>query len=479
MRLHEVITGVPAPARDLEVRRLSYDDRDVIPGTLFFCVVGFTRDGHDFAQVAVERGAAALVVERPLELAVPQIQVANCREAMAPAAARFYGDPTSVLEVTGITGTNGKTTTAFLTRALLQACGRPTGLLGTVTSIVGGVEHEVIRTTPEAIDLQRTFRAMLDGGDRACAMEVSSHALELHRADAIHFAVAVFTNLTQDHLDFHPTMEAYFAAKRRLFGELAPEHSVINLDDGYGRRLAAEVADPITFALDREASYRALDVRTGLGGSDFTVRTPEGEVVELRSPLRGRFNVYNVLGAFAAARALGVPIERAVQAVELAPQVPGRLQPVEEGQEFAVLVDYAHTPDSLENVLVAARGLTENRLHVVFGCGGDRDRAKRPLMGEIARRLADRVIVTSDNPRSEDPQAIIDEILAGAGPAVEHNADRREAIAQAIAAAQAGDVVLIAGKGHEQGQEFEAGRKIPFDDVTVAREALRGVALSR
>jgi UDP-N-acetylmuramoyl-L-alanyl-D-glutamate--2,6-diaminopimelate ligase len=479
MRLREVITGVPAPARDLEVTNLAYDDRDVVPGTLFFCVRGFTRDGHDFAPVALERGAVALVVERPLDLPVAQIEVADCRQAMAPAAARFYGDPTSGLDVAGITGTNGKTTTAFLTRALLEASGRRAGLLGTVKSVIAGVEHEVVRTTPEAIDLQRTFRAMLDGGDVACAMEVSSHALELHRADAIHFAAAVFTNLTQDHLDFHPTMEDYFAAKRRLFCELEPRHSLINVDDPYGRRLAADVARPVTFALDSDAAYRAVDVHTGLEGSDFAVQAPDGEIVHLRSPLRGRFNVYNVLAAYATARSLGVDSEAAAEAVETAEQVPGRLQPVEEGQEFAVLVDYAHTPDSLENVLVAARGLTANRLHVVFGCGGDRDRAKRPLMGAIAHRLADRVIVTSDNPRSEDPEAIIDEILAGAGAGVEHDADRREAIAQAIAGAERGDVVLIAGKGHEQGQEFEAGRKIPFDDVTVARQALRGVAVSR
>ncbi|HZU59454.1 MAG TPA: UDP-N-acetylmuramoyl-L-alanyl-D-glutamate--2,6-diaminopimelate ligase, partial [Solirubrobacteraceae bacterium] len=392
MRLHEVITGVPAPARDLEVTRLAYDDRDVIPGTLFFCVTGFTRDGHEFARTAVERGAVALVVEHPVQEPVPQIQVADCRRAMAPAAARFYRDPTAGLQVAGITGTNGKTTTAFLTRALLEASGRRTGLLGTVKSVIGGVEHEVVRTTPEAIDLQRTFRAMLEAGDRACSMEVSSHALELHRADAIHFAAAVFTNLTQDHLDFHPSMEAYFAAKRRLFCELTPRHSVINLDDGYGRRLAAELSEPITFALDREASYRAFQLHTGLEGSEFSVSIPEGQVVRLHSPLRGRFNVYNVLAAFAAARALEVPIELAVGAIETADQVPGRLEPVEEGQGFAVLVDYAHTPDSLENVLKAARALTDNRVHVVFGCGGDRDRAKRPMMGEIARRLADRVI---------------------------------------------------------------------------------------
>jgi UDP-N-acetylmuramoyl-L-alanyl-D-glutamate--2,6-diaminopimelate ligase len=302
-------------------------------------------------------------------------------------------------------------------------------------------------------------------------MEVSSHALELHRADAIHFAAALFTNLTQDHLDFHPTMEDYFRAKRRLFTETHPRHAVINVDDPYGARLASELERPITFSLEAEATYRAVDVETDLAGARFTVTSSDGDV-HLQSPLRGRFNVYNVLGAFAAARALDVPVDGAAQAIEAGGQVPGRFEPVEEGQEFAVLVDYAHTPDSLENVLRAARALTDGRLHVVFGCGGDRDRAKRPLMGEIASRLADRVIVTSDNPRSEDPEEIISGILAGARGDVEHDVDRREAIATAIHGAQPGDVVVIAGKGHEQGQEFASGRKVPFDDVTVARELL-------
>jgi UDP-N-acetylmuramoyl-L-alanyl-D-glutamate--2,6-diaminopimelate ligase len=309
-------------------------------------------------------------------------------------------------------------------------------------------------------------------------MEVSSHALALGRAAGTRFAVGVFTNLTQDHLDFHPTMQAYFQAKRRLFTDASPRHAVVNLDDDYGARLAAELPQATTFALDRDATYRALNVQTGLDGSRFTLRAPEGEL-ELRSPLRGRFNVYNVLGAFAAARALGVPQATAVNAIAAAGQVPGRFQPVDEGQDFAVLVDYAHTPDSLENVLRAARELTRGRLHVVFGCGGDRDRGKRPVMGRIATSLADRVVVTSDNPRSEDPEAIIDEILAGAGPDVEHNVDRREAIEQTIAGAGRGDVVVIAGKGHEQGQEFGAGRKLPFDDASVAREVLRGAALTR
>jgi UDP-N-acetylmuramoyl-L-alanyl-D-glutamate--2,6-diaminopimelate ligase len=418
-----------------------------------------------------------LIVERPLDLSVPEVQVKSVRRAMAPAAARFYGDPTRDLQVVGVTGTNGKTTTAFLVRALLEAAGRQTGLLGTVKSVIGGTEHQVQRTTPEAIELQRTFREMLDKGDRACAMEVSSHALELRRADAIHFAAAVFTNLTQDHLDFHPTMEDYFQAKRRLFTELGPAHAVLNVDDAYGARLAAEISDAVTFSLDDPtATYQAVDVELGLHGSQFGVRGPGGGI-GLSSPLRGRFNVYNVLGAFAAARALDVPVDTAAEAVRSAGRVPGRFEAVDEGQDFAVIVDYAHTPDSLENVLRTARALTERRVHVVFGAGGDRDRGKRPLMGEIASRLADVVIVTSDNPRSEDPEAIIEAILAGAAPGTAHEVDRKVAIAEAIGGAEAGDVVVIAGKGHEQGQEFTNGMKLPFDDVTVAGEALRAAAL--
>jgi UDP-N-acetylmuramoyl-L-alanyl-D-glutamate--2,6-diaminopimelate ligase len=309
---------------------------------------------------------------------------------------------------------------------------------------------------------------------------VSSHALELRRADAIHFAAAIFTNLTQDHLDFHGTMERYYQAKRGLFVEGHPRAAVVNVDDPYGARLAAELPAVVTFAVDREATYRASGLQFDLGGSRFTVHGPDG-TTKLSSPLPGRFNVYNVLGALAVARTLGVSMDTAAGAIETAGHVPGRFQPVDAGQDFAVLVDYAHTPDSLENVLRAARSLVDDassgpggRVHVVFGCGGDRDRGKRPLMGEIATRLADRVIVTSDNPRSEEPEAIIQEILAGAGAGVEHDVDRRSAIATAIAGARRGDVVVIAGKGHEQGQEFEEGRKIPFDDLTVARGALEG-----
>jgi UDP-N-acetylmuramoyl-L-alanyl-D-glutamate--2,6-diaminopimelate ligase len=442
-------------------------------------VPGFTRDGHDFAPDAVARGATALVVQRPLGLGVPEVLVDDVRAAMARAAARFYGDPTAELAVCGVTGTNGKTTTAFLVRALLEAADRPCGLLGTVKSVVGGEERPVQRTTPEAIDLQRTFREMLDAGDVACAMEISSHALELRRADGVHVAVAVFTNLTQDHLDFHPTMEDYFAAKRRLLASPLTRARVVNADDPYGRRLAAEFPDSVTFGIDEPAAYRATDLRYGFAGSQFTARTPDGDF-ELGIGLPGRFNVQNALGAWAAARALGVPPEAIAAALPGAARVPGRFEPVDEGQPFAVLVDYSHTPDSLENALRAARDLAEARVIVVFGAGGDRDRGKRPLMGEIAARLADVALVTSDNPRSEDPEAIVAEILAGipeAAPArVEHDVDRRASIHRAVALAGAGDVVVIAGKGHEQGQEFAGGRKEPFDDVAVAREALQAGA---
>ena len=465
MTLRELL-GNGAP--ELEISGLAYSSQSVTPGTLFFCVPGFRSDGHDFAPDAVERGAAALVCQRSLHLGVPEVVVEDVRAAMGPAAARFYGDPTAELEVVGITGTNGKTTTAFLVRHLVEAAGRQCGLLGTVKRVVGGVEEEVERTTPEAIDLQATFRRMLDGGDRACSMEVSSHALELGRAAGIHFACRVFTNLTQDHLDFHETMEAYFLSKRRLFDPPGP--AVVNVDDGYGRRLASEV-DCVTFAIDRQADYRARDVQFDLMGSRFRCQTPEGEL-ELVLPLPGLFNVQNALGAVAVARQLGIGAETIAAALGHFGRVPGRFEPVDEGQDFGVLVDYAHTPDSLENVLRAARELARGRVHVVFGAGGDRDRGKRPLMGDAARRLADRVLVTSDNPRSEPPEAIVDEIMEGAGPDAERESDRARAIAVAIQDAEAGDVVVIAGKGHEQGQEFENGRKEPFDDRKVAREAL-------
>ncbi|HEY1834586.1 MAG TPA: UDP-N-acetylmuramoyl-L-alanyl-D-glutamate--2,6-diaminopimelate ligase [Solirubrobacteraceae bacterium] len=492
MTLGELIGGLDEArpsegGATIEIGSLAYDSRDATPGSLFFCVSGFQSDGHDHAPQAVQNGAVALVVERPLGLGVPEVRVPSARAAMAPLAARFYGEPARELRVVGVTGTNGKTTTAYLVRALLEAAGTQCGLLGTVKSVIGGQDRAVARTTPEAIDLQADLRAMLTAGDRACAMEVSSHALALGRTDAISFAAAIFTNLTQDHLDFHPTMEDYFLAKRSLFlpeqGE-RPAASVVNVADPYGKRLADEVEGAITFAVEADADYMATDLRCGHDGCRFLLRTQAGErVVTLGMP--GRFNVANALAALAAANAIGVPLDALIEALGDGVRVPGRFEPVDEGQDFAVLVDYAHTPDSLENVLRAARELLppDGRVICVFGAGGDRDRGKRPLMGHIAVSLAEEVIVTSDNPRSEDPEAIIEEIFTGIHDSapVDHPgggytangvADRRVAIQFAVEQARAGDVLVIAGKGHEQGQEFAGGSKLPFDDVSVAREAL-------
>jgi len=473
MNLAELVAGLPGARvvgdASVDVVDLQYDSRKVEPGSLFFCVVGEKVDGHEFGARAVEDGAAALVVERELtELAVPQVVVPDSRAAMAPLAARFWGDPTARLRVVGVTGTNGKTTTAFLVREILQAASFCCGLLGTVKQVVGGVEKEVVRTTPEAIELQATFRQMLEGGDVACAMEVSSHAMSLHRADAIHFEVALFTNLTQDHLDFHTDMEDYFLAKRKLF-ETGPKVKIVNVDDPYGRRLAEEF-ECVTFSAEgAEADYSAREVEFDALGASFSLGT-----LRLRTALPGHFNVANALGAFAVAEAMGVGGDIAAAGLARAARVPGRFEPVDEGQAFGVLVDYAHTPDSLENVLRAAGRITPGRVISVFGAGGDRDRDKRPKMGRAGAELSDLAVITSDNPRSEDPAQIVAEVAAGAEGAKELEVivDRREAIALALGRARPGDTVVIAGKGHEQGQEFEGGRKIPFDDREVAREEL-------
>jgi UDP-N-acetylmuramoyl-L-alanyl-D-glutamate--2,6-diaminopimelate ligase len=489
------VEGSPDTDLGVDVTGLAYRSDSVFAGDLFFCVPGLKSDGHDFAGDAVSRGAAALVCERPLGLGVPEFVVTDVRAAMPLLAASFYEHPAKELELVGVTGTNGKTTTAFLVRAILEHAGRQTGLLGTVQSVIGGVAEEVERTTPESPDLQRSLRRMLDGGDVACAMEVSSHALELHRADAIDFDCAVFTNLSQDHLDFHDTLETYFGAKRKLFepsAAMSPGIAVVNADDEWGQRLVKQLAeagqDVITFGIDHSVDFRAVAVDFGPSGSTFTCRMEAG-TVEVSVPLPGLFNVYNALGAIAACSILNVAPEVSAEALRAAPQVPGRFESIEEGQQFSVIVDYAHTPDSLANVLRAARELLDReggdgRLLCVFGAGGDRDRDKRPLMGEAARRLADHVVVTSDNPRSEDPDAIIAAIVAGAEQAasgesvsstLEVVSDRRAAITQALAIADRHDIVVIAGKGHEQGQEFENERKVPFDDREVTREELRAL----
>jgi UDP-N-acetylmuramoyl-L-alanyl-D-glutamate--2,6-diaminopimelate ligase len=392
------------------------------------------------------------VVERRVDLAVPQVVVRDARAAMAPAADVFFGEPTRELEVVGVTGTSGKTTTSFLLFAILAAAGRRPGLLGTVEARVGGERRGVVRTTPEAIDLQRIFREMLDAGDRSCAMEASSHASVLHRLDSVRFTALVFTNLSQDHLDFHGDMESYFEAKQQLFFAEPRPIAIVNVGDEYGRKLAQELPEAITFTADDASALAGIELR-----------------------LQGRFNIENALAALNAARTLGVGDDAIRRGLESVRGVPGRFESVDVGQPFHVIVDYAHKPDALENVLRAARELADgNRVLCLVGAGGDRDRGKRPVMGRVASALADVAIVTSDNPRSEDPEAIAAEIVSGAEGEVIVELDRTAAIERAIELARPGDVVLIAGKGAEQGQEF-ADRTVPFDDREAAKEALKAL----
>jgi UDP-N-acetylmuramoyl-L-alanyl-D-glutamate--2,6-diaminopimelate ligase len=464
MRLSELFTGAP----DLEVTGLAYDSRAVRAGDLFFCVTGLGADGHAFAPEAIRRGAVALVVERELGLGVPEVVVPLARAEMAIAARRFYADPSVELPVVGVTGTNGKTTTSYLLRAMLEAGDRSCGLIGTIKRTIGGHDHPSVRTTPEAIELQRDLRAMLSAGDRACVIEVSSHGLALHRCDGMTFAATVLTNLTHDHLDFHGDMESYFQAKRRLFqGNAVP---VVNVDDHYGARLARELEHSTTFALDAPADYTATIAAASATRSELRIRTPELEL-EVVTALPGRFNAYNVVGAVAAARALGVSYRAIVEGIERVDRVPGRFEALDLGHGFATIVDYAHTPDALRNVLEVARGLTSGRLICVFGCAGGRDHSARPLMGRVARELADTVILTSDDPFFEDPAEIVEEIRQGAGEVEHVEVDRRRAIARAMALARPGDTVLIAGRGHEREQPI-GGRNVPFDDRLVAREVV-------
>ena len=484
MRLNDLIGGVPgarlagrsdgAP----DIAAIRYSSADVAPGDLFACLPGTRTDGHQFAGDAVGRGAAALVVERPLDIDIPQVVVPDARAAMAIIASRLEGNPSGSMSVVGITGTNGKTTCAYLVQAVMQAAGMPCGLIGTVEVRVGVESTTPTHTTPESVEVQALLARMRDAGDTACAMEVSSHALHQSRVAGLAFAGALFTNLTRDHLDYHGDEESYFQAKRLLFarpeGHGPNPPAAVNLDDASGRRLAADL-DVLGYGIDApDADVAPEALEMGPGGFTARVRTPRG-TMEVASALRGQFNVSNVLGVVAVAEAMGLDQSAVAQGIAGLQGVPGRLEPIDMGQPFQVLVDYAHTPDSLENVLRTTRELAgDGRLIVLFGCGGDRDTGKRPQMGAIGRALSDLCIVTSDNPRSEDPDAIIREIVAGAqsGPAeLRVEADRRAAIAMAIAEAAPGDVVLIAGKGHESGQEV-AGVMTPFDDRLVAREVL-------
>jgi UDP-N-acetylmuramoyl-L-alanyl-D-glutamate--2,6-diaminopimelate ligase len=455
---------------------LSYRSEDAGQGSLFFCVPGTTLDGHDFAVDAISRGAVALVVERWLPIEATQVLVPSVREAMGPLSAAFYGRPADAMTMVGVTGTNGKTTTTYVLESVFRAADLVPGVVGTTGVRIDGRPMPFPRTTPEAPDLQRLLAEMRDEGIGAVAMEVSSHGLDQHRVGGVRFACAVFTNLSQDHLDYHASMDAYFAAKARLFTPEISARAVVNVDDPAGRRLLGRGLPTITFGIgDATAEVRATDVRATHEGIAFRV-----DGVEIRSSLRGRFNVANCLAALATARALGISDAVAIRGIEAVRGVPGRVEALDAGQDFLVMVDYAHTPDSLENVLRTARSLTPSRVIVAFGCGGDRDRAKRPLMGRVATTNADLTVITSDNPRNEDPGAIIREIAAGAvgGGRYVIEPDRRAAIRTAVTEARTGDVVVIAGKGHETYQEL-ADRTIAFDDRTVAVQEIRDLREAR
>jgi len=458
------------------VEALVYDSRAAVPGAVFVAMRGQVADGASFAADAAARGAIAVVSESacPAGIGVPWITVRDARKALAAAAAAYYGDPSLALTVIGITGTNGKTTTAYLLHAILAAAGLRAGLIGTIAYDLGDDVIEASRTTPESADLQRFLRRMADAGCRAAAMEVSSHALALSRVDGIRFSAAVFTNLTRDHLDFHRDMETYFAAKRRLF-EMLPGDGVgiVNADDARADAVAAAAPRAVTFAIERQADVRPREaVREALNGLRLEVSTPAGPVM-IDSPLVGRPFAYNLLAAVATGVALGLPVSAIERGIAGVKGVPGRFQVVSEPQDdITVIVDYAHTDDALRNLLETARPLATRRLVTVFGCGGERDRTKRPLMGAVAARLSDVVVITSDNPRGEAPEAIIDEVRRGVGsvPCL-CLVDRRSAIDEAIRLALPGDMVLVAGKGHERYQVIGT-RRVPFDDHDVVQAAL-------
>ncbi len=471
---------------DQGIAAVEYDSRRVGPNSLFVSIRGGQHDGHLFVPEAVRRGAVAFLVERDIRAVGGEsvsgtiLQVADSRRALAHLATRFYDNPSRELSLVGITGTNGKTTVTYLSEAVLEAGGRRAGVIGTVEYRCRGISREADRTTPEASDLQGLLRWIREQGGDVAVMEVSSHSLALHRVEGCAFDVAVFTNLSQDHLDFHATMEDYFEAKAQLFTMLREKGgtALINLDDPAGKRLR-ELTDGrvVTYGLTAEADVIAASPTYALQGIQATIHTPWGEG-ELRSPLLGRHNLYNLLAAVGVGGVLGIPVGEAVEALAKIRHIPGRLEAVVCGQPFEVVVDYAHTPDALEWVLRALQELSPARLMVLFGCGGDRDRKKRPVMGEAAARLADRVFLTSDNPRSEPPGAIVEEIEAGvrrvpgAAEKTTVAVDRGEAIEAALKEARPGDVVLIAGKGHERTQTI--GKEvIPFDDRQVARQILR------
>ena len=481
MYLEKVLAGLEyriIGSGDLEIQGISYDSRTIKPGDLFVAISGLKVDGHNFIEDVARRGAAAVLVEQPTpDLSLPQIVVENTRLALGLVSANFYHHPAKKLRVLGITGTNGKTTSTYLVKSILEQAGHQVGLIGTIETVIGDVVLESGRTTPESLDLQRLFAEMVDQGMDYAVMEVSSHALDLHRTAGIPFAGALFTNLSQDHLDFHGTMDAYFSAKTKLFENLAGP-AIINVDDNWGARLVTcPSLSSYTYGVEKEAQVRAEKIQLENGSVSYILRSEVGQI-PIRLQLTGYFNVYNSLGAVALCLSQGVSLAQIQTGLRLAKGVPGRFEQVENERGLNVVVDYAHTPHGLENVLNSARQLTpKGRLIVVFGAGGDRDSSKRSLMGAVAAELADVAILTSDNPRSEDPAVICSSIekgLLATHPKMDYViiVDRRAAIDTAIKMATPDDLVLVAGKGHETYQEFAHGR-IHFDDREEVRRAIK------
>ena len=472
------LLGKEGPFDDSVLSDAAYDSRQAGPGSLFFCLRGNRSDGHYFAADAEAAGARAIVCEHPTGAKVPEIIVEDSRAAMNLVASPFFGEPSKRLEMFGITGTNGKTTTCFMVDSVFAAAGRKTGLIGTVHNSIAGETTPAMRTTPESVDLQRLLRAMVDADATHAAVEVTSIGLEEGRIRGTAFDVAAFTNLTRDHLEeYHGTMEAYFSAKKKLFTDGYADRALVNIDDPYGADLYAQTTlSRFSYGVSQPADFTVDDLVQGPHGSSFTARGP-GFEAKLSISMPGPFNVSNALCAAAAAHLMGFDSDAIEQGLMNMTGVPGRFESVDMGQPFAVIVDYAHTPDSLMNILAAGRKITSGRLVAVFGCGGDRDRPKRALMGEVAATAADVVIATSDNPRSEEPESILAQIESGLERRLPKDGyrlivDREEAITDALQNAQPGDVVVIAGKGHETGQEFADEYKIDFDDRIVARRVL-------
>ena len=484
MKLHTLLSSLPFCRYDKEenptITSIENDHRLVVSGSLFICVKGYTVDGHDLAQAAAERGAAAILAERPVDAAVPVILVNDTQRAMAVLADTFYGHPTRNLTLVGITGTNGKTTTSHLIEKLLNDQGKKTGLIGTMYTKIGSEIAETKNTTPDSVTLQKLFSRMAESNVDAAVMEVSSHALELGRVHRSDYDIAVFTNLTQDHLDFHGTMERYKHAKTLLFSQLGnsfdkPKFAVINRDDEAAEDfIRATAATVITYGIDRDADVRAKDISITAAGTRFTLSAGT-ETKEMKLQLVGKFNIYNTLAAVAVGLCMGMELDAIIESLGEVKGVPGRFELVDEGQDFTVIVDYAHTPDSLENVLRTVNEFAAGDTFVVVGCGGDRDRTKRPIMAQIGCQFADVPVFTSDNPRSEDPADILNDMVKGVeGKDFQAIVDRREAINWAISQAKANDVIMIAGKGHETYQQIGT-EKFDFDDREIAREAIRGI----